>query len=295
VISCGVIAPVWHDPAFSTFTGPNNTPEGRKQNLEHSRQYNEQRAPGHRHIDAVLKKLGVAIPGGYNSNALYRLPDLLLQFGAEEFEYPMYDRPANLRFVGPILSRHPTESTAPAWLKNLKNSRPVVFVTQGTLANFDFNQLINPALRGLAQEDVQVIVTAGGNNRDTIVAPQNVIVEGYIPYESVLPKTSVFVTNGGYNGVQQALSYGVPIVAAGVSEDKGEVCARLSWSGAGIGLKTGTPTAEQIRDAVHQILHDPSYRERAKTLGASIAKTNALATIAEIVDTVTANGLVQKA
>jgi hypothetical protein len=91
VISCGVIAPVWHDPGFSVFTGPNDTPEGRRQNLEHSRRYNEGRAPGYRHVDAVLKKLGVAVPGGYNSNSLYRLPDLFLQFGAEEFEYPLYE------------------------------------------------------------------------------------------------------------------------------------------------------------------------------------------------------------
>jgi UDP:flavonoid glycosyltransferase YjiC (YdhE family) len=38
----------------------------------------------------------------------------------------------------------------------------MVFVTQGTLANFDFNQLMNPAIAALADEDVQVIVTAGG-------------------------------------------------------------------------------------------------------------------------------------
>ena len=34
-------------------------------------------------------------------------------------------------------------------------------VTQGTLANFDFDQLVNPALEGLAGEDVQVIVKIG--------------------------------------------------------------------------------------------------------------------------------------
>jgi hypothetical protein len=69
-----------------------------------------------------------------------------------------------------------------------------------------------------------------------------------------------------------------------------EVCALVSWSGAGIGLKTGTPTADQIRNAVRQIFHDPSYRERAETLGARIAKTDALKTIAEIVEVVASKG-----
>jgi hypothetical protein len=113
VISCGVIAPLWHDPAFSVFTGPDNTPEGRVRNLEHSRQFKEARAPRARHINDVLDKLGVAIPGGYDvGNTMYRLPDLFLQFGAENFEYPMYDRPAKLRFAGPILPSDAHDKTA---------------------------------------------------------------------------------------------------------------------------------------------------------------------------------------
>lgn len=116
----------------------------------------------------------------------------------------------------------------------------------------------------------------------------------YIPYELILPTTSVFVTNGGYNGVQQALSYGVPIISGGESEDKPQVCARVQWSGTGINLKTGTATAEQIRDAVSQILRDGRYRDRATLLGASIAKTNALEGIREIVEKLSQKTAVHK-
>jgi UDP:flavonoid glycosyltransferase YjiC (YdhE family) len=77
------------------------------------------------------------------------------------------------------LPRYERASTAAAWLSNLENTRAVVLVTQGTLANFDFNQLVNPALLGLAQEDVQVIVTAGGSNADTIVAPKREVMAAW--------------------------------------------------------------------------------------------------------------------
>jgi UDP:flavonoid glycosyltransferase YjiC (YdhE family) len=110
----------------------------------------------------------------------------------------------------------------------------------------------------------------------------------------VLSKASVFVTNGGYNGVQQALSFGVPVVSAASTEDKPYVSARVAWSGVGIDLKTGTPIAEQLRDAVRQVLHDPAYRVRAKVLGASIAKKDALVTIAEIVEAAIAKTAVHK-
>jgi MGT family glycosyltransferase len=295
VISCGTTAPMWHDPSFSILTGPDNTPEGRRRNVEHSRQWKEERVAGDRYVDAVLEKLGTQVPGGFDvTDTMYRLPDLFLQLGAEEFEFPVSNRPTNLRFTGPILPRPKGSMKVPEWLEKLDGSRPVVFVTQGTLANYDFNQVVNPTLTGLAGEGVQVVVTAGGGPANTIVATENAIVESYLSYELILPETSVFVTNGGYNGVQQALSYGVPVVLAGASEDKPQVGARVNWSGAGIDLKTGTPTAEQIRDAVRLLLRDPGYRDRAKTLGASIAKTNALTTIAEIVEAAIAETPVHK-
>jgi UDP:flavonoid glycosyltransferase YjiC (YdhE family) len=58
----------------------------------------------------------------------------------------------------------------------------------------------------------------------------------------------------------------------------------VGWSGAGIPLKAGVSMPEQIRDAVCTILHNPSYTERARTLGAEIAKSDALQTIARTVN-----------
>lgn len=292
VISCGTTAPMWHDPAFSILTGPDETPEGLKRNLQHSREWKERRAPADTYVNEVLQKLGAEVPGGFDlTDTMYSLPDLFLQLGAEEFEFPMYKKRPNLRFVGPILPLSKDLTEAPAWLDG---SKPVVFVTQGTLANFDFDQLVNPALAGLDGENVHVVVTAGGGSVEAIATSSNSIVKRYIPYELILPTTSVFVTNGGYNGVQQALSYGVPIISGGESEDKPQVCARVQWSGTGINLKTGTATAEQIRDAVSQILRDGRYRDRATLLGASIAKTNALEGIREIVEKLSQKTAVHK-
>jgi MGT family glycosyltransferase len=283
VIACGVIAPSWTDPASSIFTGPDNTPEGRARNIADNEKFLSMRAPGYEYIDAVLDQLGVAISGGFQTNSVYRLPDVFLQFGTEDFEYPMEDRPSNLIYTGPIIHRE-SGAEAPAWMSQLDRSLPIVLVTQGTLANFNFDQLVNPAITGLTDEPVQVVVTAGGSKEGKILSAKNVIVESYVPYEQILPITSIFVTNGGYNGVQQALSYGVPIVCYGESEDKALVTARVDWSGAGISLKAGASMSEQIRDAVRKILHHPSYTERARILGAQIAKSDALQTISRTVN-----------
>ena len=90
---------------------------------------------------------------------------------------------------------------------------------------------------------------------------------------------SVFVTNAGYGGTQFALSYGVPIVAAGDTEDKNEVSARVSWSGVGINLRSGTPSADAIGAGVDEVLANPLYKVRAQAVATSCEGLDALASI----------------
>jgi UDP:flavonoid glycosyltransferase YjiC (YdhE family) len=79
------------------------------------------------------------------------------------------------------------------------------------------------------------------------------------------------VTNGGYGGVQTALAHGVPLVVAGLTEDKMEVSARVTWSGTGIALRTDTPSSAQVRNGVETVLGNPAYAKRARELQAAYA------------------------
>ncbi len=89
------------------------------------------------------------------------------------------------------------------------------------------------------------------------------------------PGIDLLVTNGGYGSVCQALSAGIPIVSAGLSEDKAEVSARIGWSGAGINLATNTPSVAALREAVETALSDPRYRDRAGVIAEAFAARDA--------------------
>jgi UDP:flavonoid glycosyltransferase YjiC (YdhE family) len=73
------------------------------------------------------------------------------------------------------------------------------------------------------------------------------------------------------------------VVGAGTTEDKNEVNARVAWAGAGVSLRTDTPTAEQIRSAVRTVVTDPAFRSGARRLQASYARYRGPARAAEIV------------
>jgi len=83
------------------------------------------------------------------------------------------------------------------------------------VANHNFGLLIGPTLAALANEpDLLVVATAGGRPIDAIPGPipGNVRLAQYLPFEWILPKVNVFVTNGGYGSVNQAMSFGIPLV-----------------------------------------------------------------------------------
>ncbi len=204
--------------------------------------------------------------------------DAVVQFTVPGFEYPRRDLPDSVRFVGPLPASS-AQAALPDWWQELADAPFVVHVTQGTIANTDFEQLVLPSIAALAASDALVVVSTGGRPRDSLPAqlPANVRVAEYLPYDELLPAVDVMVTNGGYGGVQQALGAGVPLVVAGQTEDKVEVSARVGWSGAGINLKTNRPSPAQVASAVQRVISDGSYRDRARALAAEIAQAPGLA------------------
>lgn len=228
--------------------------------------------PVHRSLDEFL--IGVGAPpldGAFFMDALSR-SDLLAQFTVAEFEYRRSDAPAHLRFYGPMATAAAAPTPAPAWFDELDPALPLVHVTQGTVANTDYSEVIEPTLIALADLPVQVAVTTGGRPVDTLpILPANAFAAAYLPYDDLLARTSVLVTNGGYGGLHHAMRHGVPIVIAGDSEDKVETSARVQHARVGVNLRTGRPTPDAVRSAVQRILADPGYAAQARRIGDAIA------------------------
>jgi UDP:flavonoid glycosyltransferase YjiC (YdhE family) len=114
--------------------------------------------------------------------------------------------------------------------------------------------------------------------------PANARVAAFLPYESVLPKVDLLITNGGYGTVNMALAQGVPIVSAGLTEDKEEVSAHVQWSGAGIDLRTNQANPEMVRSAARQILDSSAYRNRARQLAEEFARHDTEAELLELLE-----------
>ena len=270
---------------------PATTAEQRAQYKVISQEYDEAvDQPVILRLNQALKALGVGPVPVPLFNSVVELADAYLQLSVPSFEFPR-EIPPSVHFVGtpPII---PDQVPLPPWAHELDGSRKVVLVTQGTVANHNFDLLVAPTLAALANEpDILVVATAGGRPVDAIPGqvPSNARLASFLPFEWLLPRVDVLVTNGGYGSVNQAMSFGIPLVTAGLTEDKADVNARVAWSGVGLNLATNEPTREALRDAVRTVLDRPAYRLRASQMADEFAGIDTRSEILRIISRVVAN------
>jgi MGT family glycosyltransferase len=261
---------------------PDETPEQR----EAERQLRERLIlqPVQRAVNAALASLGYPALPCPILEAMTELPNLYLHPGIESFEYP--DSNSKVQYIG-ALPMPAGQPTLPEWWQHLDRTKRLVLVTQGTIANRDFGQVIAPALVALGgREDVTIIVTTGGQPVESIpvAIPSNTRIASFLPYAQIMPEIDLLITNGGYGTVNMAISHGVPIISAGLTEDKEEVSAHVQWSGAGIDLRTNQATPEAIKHAVDEIFTQPGYRERAQQLSLEFASHDVEAKLLSLIE-----------
>jgi len=251
--------------------------------------------PAQRAFDAARAELGLPPASGtFFDHATS--PALHLQGCTPSFEYPRRDLPRHVHWVGALRPDPPADWQPPTWWHEVVHGRrPVVHVTQGSIRP-DMAELVAPTVRALADEDVLVVVTTGGPTADEVASavggslPGNARVATFVPYDLLAAHADVFVTNGGYTGVTIALHHGVPIVQAGDTEEKGEIGARIHWSGVGVRLGTTLPRDADVRAAVRRTLDEPGFRAAAGLVAAEMVRHDAATEGADLLELLAATG-----
>lgn len=266
---------------------PDNSREGKVRNRAANDAMRQVFSSTQEYLEEVLETVGTTKETPFFLDSMATLPDRFLQLSIEGMDYPRSDLPESIRYVGALPVVNDDDRPLPEWWQDVLDAEKVVVVSQGTVSNNDFTELVQPTLDVLADQDVLVVATLG---REATLdrVPANARVAEFIPFGALLPHADVLVSNGGFGGVQQALRLGVPLVLAGLTEDKMEVNARAAWSGAAINLATQRPDAADIAKAVETVLTDQSYRDRAVALAGEYARHDPFTTIEQtIVDRLT--------
>jgi UDP:flavonoid glycosyltransferase YjiC (YdhE family) len=238
-------------------------------------------------IELNLTRADVGLPPLRTSfsRSEFESPQIVLQLSTPAFEYPRSDLPANVHFVGPILPADQSQSHAPSWWAELAGPRPTVLIAPGT-GRYGANGPVIPVVHAL-RDEMDLLVVAPVDDAVLPLVPSNLRTESSLPLGRLLFHADAMVSDGSYSDVQMALAHGVPVVVQGVSEDRIEVARRLQWSGAGLDLGSRRASPGRIRDAVREVVGNPSYRRRAQQIQDDFLGYNAPKQSAELLEGLT--------
>jgi UDP:flavonoid glycosyltransferase YjiC (YdhE family) len=148
-----------------------------------------------------------------------------------------------------------------------------VYFTLGTIFNLESGDLFERVLEGLRELPVDVVATVGRNLDPAELGPQpaNVRIARYLPESEVVPRCRAVVSHGGSGSVLGALSHGLPSVLLPMGADQPQNAARCEQLGVARVLDAVHATPETVREAVADVLSDPSYRSAAERIADEIA------------------------
>jgi UDP:flavonoid glycosyltransferase YjiC (YdhE family) len=90
-----------------------------------------------------------------------------------------------------------------------------------------------------------------------------------MPHGAILPYAAAVVTHAGHSTVMAALADGVPLVCMPMGRDQHTNAERVAALGVGRAISSDAPSAE-IRDALHEVVTNESYRHAARRMAAAI-------------------------
>jgi UDP:flavonoid glycosyltransferase YjiC (YdhE family) len=224
----------------------------------------------------------------------YRLPpdpelDFLYQGLYLDIVPPSWERfegtpPNGLWSVGYRAWDGEDDAVLPDNLAGLDAADTNVLVTLGTVYNED-PELLDIFLDAFAgDDDITVICTTGAGRPRPAVSRPNLHVVNYVPHSAILPRCKVLLCHGGFNTVMGALSLGVPVVCVPLGADQYYNAHLCEERGVGIGLERAGLTTAAVRDAVGQVLEEPSYQAQATRMRneiRSLANVKAVSVVLE--------------
>jgi UDP:flavonoid glycosyltransferase YjiC (YdhE family) len=183
------------------------------------------------------------------------------------YQDPTNPLPPTAHHVRHVSFNASAEERLPAWVEQLPRDAPTVYATLGTVHNNE-THIMRAILDGLRGEPLNLVATTGRNIEPAIFGeqPGNVHIERYIPQSLLLPHCDLVINHGGSGTVRDAINHGLPMVIVPVAADQHVNAKRCADLRVARVVPSDNRTPEAIREATHEVLHNPIYRRNAKRL-----------------------------
>ena len=185
-------------------------------------------------------------------------------------------------FVGP--------SIRPVTEQFQKKQERLIYISMGTVNNA-MMPLYNNCIAALKDSEFQVVMSVGHlvSMKEFGILPETISIFPQVDQIALLQQADVFISHCGMNSVSESLYFGVPLVMLPQTAEQRGVSERVRQLGAGIRLSDSSPSA--ISEAIHTILSDNTYHQRAATLAEGFKQCSGAKGAADKIMQVCENGI----
>jgi UDP:flavonoid glycosyltransferase YjiC (YdhE family) len=185
--------------------------------------------------------------------------------------------PPNHTFLGPVLWE--PRIPLPSWWNEVEGKRPLIYVTLGSSGDL---RTAKPLLEALGNLPVTAVMATAGQRLSGL--PRNVFVADYLPGLQVIKSAQLVISNGGSPTTYQALYCGVPVLGLPSNLDQYLMMESVVKKRAGLFIRSGKASSNDIRRAVETLLGDETYRSAASELQAEMYQYHATTTFPVYLD-----------
>uniref|UniRef100_A0A3P8RMT2 UDP-glucuronosyltransferase n=1 Tax=Amphiprion percula TaxID=161767 RepID=A0A3P8RMT2_AMPPE len=182
------------------------------------------------------------------------------------FEFPRPTMP-NIVYMGGFQCKPP--KSLPDDLEKFVQSsgdHGVVIMTLGTLVG-KLPQVVSEEIAAAFAQLPQKVIWRYMGQRPSNLG-NNTLLVSWLPQNDLLghPKTRVFVTHGGTNGVQEAIYHGIPVVGLPLFFDQPDNLSRVRAKGAAVIVDIAMLNRHIFAEALMAVLYNSTYREKMQML-----------------------------
>ncbi|XP_062372738.1 UDP glucuronosyltransferase 5 family, polypeptide G1 isoform X2 [Sardina pilchardus] len=205
-------------------------------------------------------------PPGADLLSMQRRADIWLMRVDFVYDFPRPTMP-NVVYIGGFQCRppRPLPDELEAFVQS-SGEHGIIVMSLGVLIATLPKDITEAIAEAFAQLPQKVLWRYIGERPSTL--GNNTLLVDWLPQNDLLghPKTRAFVAHGGNNGMYEAIYHGVPVVALPLLFDQFDNSLRLQVRGGARVVSTATLTAAVFKDALEDVMEDPSYREAMRRL-----------------------------
>lgn len=162
---------------------------------------------------------------------------------------------------------------------------PIIYISLGSI--LQITSFYKKCIKAFGNKNISVILNIGNVNPAKFrKIPDNIYIYPFVSQIDVLQHTDLFITSCGMNSINEAMTFGVPMLGLPLVNDQLANAKRISELGNGRKLNIFTITAKKLYSAAMSVLNNQTINANAQWLKEELNRNSNFADVVSKVEVI---------